>query len=365
MRCPACGLENDPQRDFCASCARELVPGVASQFEPPRAKDRNRRRLRAARAAAEQGWQTTRELSEDILLAGRPDRSILAGALRRGLLLAASLLPGLGHLLLGEYLLGFGLWAGFVFFMLVWLGFIAPAPYGLALGCALIIMGFSVLDILRFNPLTSRRNRLRASQLWLTLALVLGTVALVQISISFWWERVILNQPILQLAPPGTPGGSHAIFARGDRLLFARRAYHNSEPASGDIVLTEVAGEDSVQRILGVPGDFLKAERGRIYRNGEMLPAEAYPLQPVEPVRVYGGSVVPAPWSRHLKAGEYAVWGVNLPRQNYLEAEVTTAFLNPVVVRRTRIRGKAWLLYYPYGHRRFIRSIGASPTEGE
>jgi signal peptidase I len=358
MRCPSCGLDNPAENSFCASCAKELTPGAAAQFEPPRAKDRNRRRMREAIAVTEQGLQAARVFSGEVLLASRFDRSTFTALFRQGLvLLFASLLPGLGHLLLGEYLLGLGFLLGFGFFLACWQGFINLLPYSLALGFALTVMGLSLLDILRHDPYTGARRPLRPSQLWLTLALVLGIVALVQLTIAIMWERVIPTQPILQLTPRDAPRGNSVFLETGDRLLFSRRAYLASGPARGDVVLARVENMNSVQRILAVPGDLLEVKRGRIYRNGEILSAQAYPLQPVNPVEVYGGGIGHALWSQRLKNGQYAVWGVILPGNEdvYEYVEETTAYLGPVIISRSDIRGKAWLLYYPYTHRRYIR----------
>jgi len=282
---------------------------------------------------------------------------------RRALL--ACLLPGLGHLLLREYLLGFGIMAGFLLCLTAALGFLGPLPYLVAYELALSIMASALLDLMRFDLLTGRRAPLRLSQCLLAPALVLGLVGLIQFTIILLWQRVILSQGILQLAPPITATGNQMVFAPGDHLLFTRSSYRLFALRAGDIVLVDTRNLNSVQRILAVPGDFLEVTEGRIYYNGEILPAEAYPLQPVNPIQIYREILRPISWARRLGKDEYAVWGVNLPRDNIAEGPETLPSLSPVVVSRSQIRGKAWLLYYPYEHRRFIRSIGASPTEGE
>ncbi len=65
----------------------------------------------------------------------------------------------------------------------------------------------------------------------------------------------------------------------GDRMLNNKLAYYLSDPERGDIVVFEDIGkqkdEDTVKRVIGLPGDEISVEDGSLLINGE-LPYEPY-----------------------------------------------------------------------------------------
>lgn len=65
----------------------------------------------------------------------------------------------------------------------------------------------------------------------------------------------------------------------GDLLLVDRLAYRMAAPQRGDVVVARDRADLIVKRVVGLPGDEVELDRGRLYVNGRPL-AEAYPVQP-------------------------------------------------------------------------------------
>ena len=118
----------------------------------------------------------------------------------------------------------------------------------------------------------------------------------------------------------------------GQRLFVTR--YFFSEPHRGDVVVFHPptpSKDDYIKRVIGVPGDHVVVKDGRVWVNGE---------ERFESYRVGAQTTC---FGRYcaitLREGEYYVLGDNRPNSSDSRA------WGPV--RRDRIVGKAWLLYYP------------------
>ncbi|MGQ0553741.1 MAG: signal peptidase I [Planctomycetota bacterium] len=62
----------------------------------------------------------------------------------------------------------------------------------------------------------------------------------------------------------------------GDRILVCDRPWLLAQAEPGDTVVVDVAGEVLVKRLVGLPGDLIAMEDGRVIRNGRVV-AEAIP----------------------------------------------------------------------------------------
>jgi signal peptidase I len=60
----------------------------------------------------------------------------------------------------------------------------------------------------------------------------------------------------------------------GDLLVFERRAYSDSAPMRGDIVIARYRNEFIVKRIVGLPGEELEMKDGVLFVNGVAVPEE-------------------------------------------------------------------------------------------
>jgi len=342
MRCPACGLENDDARPFCARCAEELIPGSAAALEPPRARDRGRRRLRRAE-------QTLAESTQRALALGRAVRIYRPRCfidLRRSALITVAVVPGLAHLLLGRRIAGLALLAVFVFAALTWLAFVGT-PLGALMGLTAFVIVFgSVLDVARLDR-ANHRTATNLGYALLALALTLGAYSLCLALLNLAWEHVTVRAPFVMLGPPGPEASqmteAGVVFDRGDHLLF-RHAYRRQAPARGDIVRASADGWASIHRILAVPGDSLTLKGGRLYLNGRPLPLSAYPLEALQP---HEDAVSYPDWSGHLGPDQYAVWG-GLPMG---------LVAGPLLIPRADIYSKAWRVFGPPHRRRLINHL--------
>jgi len=347
MRCPTCGANNDAERLFCVSCAAELVRGAGAAVEPPRARDRRTRQVRAVSTGFAQAWDRALFTLER----NRPHRAGSVRALRRLLIVLASLVPGLAHLLLGHRRMGLGLLAGFSAAALIWFALMGTPVATLMATVAVSLLLTSVLDGLRLDPATGERGRVDLAQVMLAVAIVGGCYTLGAVLLAARWERVTVMQPIVRLSPPPEPGvtarGAVTVFGTGDRILFARSAYRRTVPARGDVVLVRADDMINIERILAIPGDSLEYHRGMLYLNGEALAESAYPVQPLVPFEIHGGHLAAPEWSGQAREGEYLGWGIQYPAHDQVG-------MGPVTVRKDSIRGKGWLVYSPYWRRRLI-----------
>jgi signal peptidase I len=119
----------------------------------------------------------------------------------------------------------------------------------------------------------------------------------------------------------------------GQRLFVTR--YFFSEPHRGDVVVFHPptpSKDDYIKRVIGVPGDHIVVKDGRVWVNGE------------ERAESYRAGAQTTCFGRYcdvvLGEGEYYVLGDNRPNSS------DSRIWGPV--KRDRIVGKAWLLYYPF-----------------
>lgn len=357
MRCPSCGHINTAERLFCARCAAELVPEMTEQFEPPRARTRRRRQAREAVQTIHTGIERFNAIGDKAEVSVRSrDPAELHRGLRRSALLLAAVVPGLSHLLQGEKRLGrrllllagvsLGTWLGFMGSFLGTTGVFSLASLAVT----------SVADAARLQP-KGPRLPLRPRHLLLGLSLMFLCWMLGTQLLAWGWERLTVNIPIRVVGLLGEEG---VLFHKGDRVLVFKHAYLQSGPQRGDIIYitAEVGGDTpALERVIGVPGDEVVFKGGKLTVNGQAVPADQYPLQPVDPVRRgHEGGLVHTrfdvkSWSGVMSKDRYLVWGVELPQGHDMEA---IPAVGPRQIHRTQIGGKGWLLYSPYTHRRVL-----------
>ena len=119
----------------------------------------------------------------------------------------------------------------------------------------------------------------------------------------------------------------------GQRLFVTR--YFFSEPHRGDVVVFHPptpSKDDYIKRVIGVPGEHVVVRDGRVWINGEERAASNGARGQTTCFGRYCELV--------LQEGEYYVLGDNRPNSS------DSRMWGPV--KRDRIVGKAWLLYYPF-----------------
>ena len=111
----------------------------------------------------------------------------------------------------------------------------------------------------------------------------------------------------------------------GQRVLVCKSAYWFGEPQRGDIVVfySPSRGKDIIHRIVGLPNEKVEIRNGQVYINDSKA-EEPY---------IQGNSINRAP--EIVPDGNYLIVG-----DNRYEAASD-------IVPRNKIKGKAWLLYWP------------------
>jgi len=116
----------------------------------------------------------------------------------------------------------------------------------------------------------------------------------------------------------------------GELLLVEKVSYKIYKPSRGDVIVFKAPGEvkvDFIKRIIGLPGENVKVDNGKIYINGKRL-NEKYEKQ------VTTGNV-----DLVLGPDQYFVMGDN--RGGSSDSRV----FGPI--KRDTIEGKAWFVYWP------------------
>ena len=182
---------------------------------------------------------------------------------------------------------------------------------------------------------------------------------LIEAALCAWVAVFLVIRPFL-FAPYSIPSASMRDSLReGDCLLANEWIYRLRAPQRGDIIVFRsppAAGQgerDFVERLIGLPGDRIDVQDGRILLNGRPLD-EPYAPEPVDDPPYSAARSVPQP-PYHVPPGRYFVLGDN--RNDSLDSRFW-GYLDA-----SRIRGKAFLVFWPPRRFRWIadpRPAGSS-----
>jgi signal peptidase I len=142
---------------------------------------------------------------------------------------------------------------------------------------------------------------------------VVAAAVLVALAVQAWLIK-----------PYRIPSGSMLDTLRpGDRVLVNRVVYRLRDPHRGDVIVFRYPEDPHlvfIKRVVGVPGDLLKVQNGRLYVNGRRA-AEPYVhhtggrLDPTVAQAAIAGSSLHHPWSLsepyRIPAGQFFVMGDN------------------------------------------------------
>ncbi len=128
-----------------------------------------------------------------------------------------------------------------------------------------------------------------------------------------------------------------------DRLLLNRFAGKLSRINRFDVVVYRLNDSDTVymKRVLGMPGETIKIENGRVYINGEQLDLEDH-LSAIASAGIAADPVT-------LGRDEYFVIGENA------DASLDSRFSDVGNISLSNILGTAWLRYSPFKNMKVIR----------
>ncbi len=127
-------------------------------------------------------------------------------------------------------------------------------------------------------------------------------------------------------------------FHNGEFLLTDKVSYRFGLPKRGDVIVFKAPpdGRDEfIKRIMGTPGDTVKIENGKVYVNGRLV-NEPY--------------LAPGTYSA---AGSFATEAkeITIPAENYFvmgdNREHSFDSRNFGVINKSKITGRAWVIYWP------------------
>lgn len=129
-------------------------------------------------------------------------------------------------------------------------------------------------------------------------------------------------------------------------LLTDKVSYRIGVPRRGDIIVFRapvVPSEDYIKRIIGLPGERVSVKDGHVYINGEVLREDYLP----ENLVTSGSFFLGEGKEITVPDDEYVVMGDNRPNSADSRRFGT--------IKRKKIVGRAWVLYWPPSHAGVIR----------
>lgn len=132
----------------------------------------------------------------------------------------------------------------------------------------------------------------------------------------------------------------------GERVIVSRLSYILGEPQRGDVIVLQFPLDperDFVKRIIGLPGETIAIDDGRVAINGQPLPPESYVEFPS------GTDMAPV----QLADDEYFVMGDNRAGSS------DSRSWGPL--KKREIIGKAWLVYFPFDQFGFVTHPDLEP----
>lgn len=156
--------------------------------------------------------------------------------------------------------------------------------------------------------------------------------------IAFAAAFLIKNYLIINADIPS--GSMENTIMTGDRLIGNRLAYLKEGPERGDIIIFHYPDNEEelyVKRVIGLPGEKVVVEEGKIYIDGSTTPLEEDYLKETWTVET-------GPFEFDIPEDSYLVMGDN--RNDSWDAR----YWSNTYVSADKILGEAVLVYWPFDH---------------
>lgn len=263
MKCPNCGFENIPESTLCLNCKSDLA-------------------VKEAPLSSKKEYSTKRpSLKSKITYLGKRVQEVIPPQLKKNLVNPRitwifSVIPGLSQFIAGRY------YKGLIIFIL-WIVLISYYLYsfnGFVFTILFLLHTYSFLECVFARICLERSEGIRVSILVVLL-----------VTVIYYGFHTLINLRVERVIVPGNYWSP--TLKNRDIVLFDKKSYRNEKPQRGDIVLYKpstgyvdsggrrVLVQDtgqSLERIIGLPGDMIKIVEGKIWVNGKELPEELYPL---------------------------------------------------------------------------------------
>ncbi len=161
---------------------------------------------------------------------------------------------------------------------------------------------------------------------------------IITIMLAIFVAVVAKNLIIINAVVP--TGSMENTIMPGDNIIGNRMAYAFSEPKRGDIVIFRYPDDESqkfIKRVIGLPGDKIYINEGRIYINDSLMPLE-------EPYLKEEWTQMAGPLEYEVPEGCYFMMGDN--RNNSSDSR----YWKHTYVKRSEIIGKGEYVYFPLKH---------------
>lgn len=167
----------------------------------------------------------------------------------------------------------------------------------------------------------------------------IGSFFIEVIQVIVFAVSIFLFVYLLVMQPHKIKGSSmEPNFHDGEYLLTDKLSYRFGDVSRGDVVVFKAPPtyqDEFIKRVIGLPGDEVWVEGGKVYVNGNLL------LEPYLQNGVYTAAGKTAQEGTHLTVpeGEFFVLGDN--REHSLDSR------NIGMISRDTITGRAWFVYWP------------------
>jgi signal peptidase I len=132
----------------------------------------------------------------------------------------------------------------------------------------------------------------------------------------------------------------YPTYQDGEYVMANKIVYEIADPKRGDVIIFKYSDtQDFIKRVIGLPGEIVGLQDGKIYINGEVLDESGY-LD--ETIYTNGSDYLHEGESITLEDDQYFVCGDN--RQHSSDSRT----FGPI--SRDQIKAKSWLVYYPFSN---------------
>jgi hypothetical protein len=264
-----------------------------------------------------------------------------------------SVIPGLGHLVLGELLLVRFVLTGWLAAMLAGLFFYGSLTGGFLLGLGIALHAWMIADSGKMWELFTRiQTRLLFSVLVVFL-LVMGVYNPIR-NLAGGYVRGVI---------PGVPVPTDGIEGT-DFILINLHAYDREPPLRGDVVLTnlprgpllpnhliQLVGGEVLAKVIGIPGDRIEIKGGQVSCIRENKVFGTYPVPDDLMKKIEG--VVEVPENTYYGLVKINLVGHGIPPEQQLPM-ARDLLLKAGLFDRGSIRGRAFMIYNPLRRRGFL-----------
>ena len=177
----------------------------------------------------------------------------------------------------------------------------------------------------------------------------LGSFILELVQVVVFAVSIFLFVYLLVLQPHKIKGQSmEPNFHDGEYLLTDKVSYRLGEPKRGDVVVFRAPPsytDEFIKRIIGLPGDRVKVEAGKVYLNGAIVKEGYLP----DDFITRSGQFAQEGKEITVEDGTYFVMGDN--RDHSLDSRGLG------LIEKRYITGRAWIIYWPLNEAGTVPSV--------